>query len=552
MSYVSLLRTIPGLFNQPTGIAAIASVGIHGAIAFILPLVPLDTNNTKESKTPKTVGLVELTQADQQRLPQTNKSLKPLKTLPPLPTQGGTALPDALKQNTPLQTPYQASVPPTSLFLPGLPQSPAELGIRRLPPNRGSIAQRSSIRNQRPSNPNLGGGKIGNVRIGKNSQGGNRSTFRIADSQKFSRRNTQPDFSKKLPSLQASGIPRDLPNNPTPIDPNQAEFSRLAQEGVAPPPETPRNSQTSQNRKLVAPTVQTPQKADNLVLAKNSQFSNQSLNTSSKWSNLDPNKFTRNGRKVFSEGELFAQAKKSFPKVETQVQTLSAKLNAPQESGKTNVRGALVVDGNGRIDFFKLQDNSTPSNLQNAVRNYFKQYFKTNPVKANGKPKYYSFNVAFAPSSGNPLVVPQASQGNANSKKELIERLQSIKNGRVSNPTPSVSQSSGNKPSSTQQSVNLKPQTLPKLKPLRVKPQPAISPIEVKKPSPTVEKRPPLKPIVVETKPQQSVRPSKPSSSSKATLTQRLRRNTNNSQKKKQSTLINKLRQVQETRETSK
>ena len=47
MSYVSVLKSIPEILGQPTGIAAIASLGIHGAIALIVPLMPIDSNHNQ-------------------------------------------------------------------------------------------------------------------------------------------------------------------------------------------------------------------------------------------------------------------------------------------------------------------------------------------------------------------------------------------------------------------------------------------------------------------------------------------------------------------------
>lgn len=70
MSYVSLFKNIPELLSQPIGIAAIASLGIHGAIAMIVPLMPMDSSKSKDTASSKTVGLLELSQADQSRLPQ--------------------------------------------------------------------------------------------------------------------------------------------------------------------------------------------------------------------------------------------------------------------------------------------------------------------------------------------------------------------------------------------------------------------------------------------------------------------------------------------------
>ena len=70
MSYVSIFKNIPEILSQPTGIAAIASLGIHGAIALIVPLMPVNTSASSKADSPKAVGLMELSTADQSRLPQ--------------------------------------------------------------------------------------------------------------------------------------------------------------------------------------------------------------------------------------------------------------------------------------------------------------------------------------------------------------------------------------------------------------------------------------------------------------------------------------------------
>ncbi|NJR19781.1 MAG: hypothetical protein HC785_31730 [Calothrix sp. CSU_2_0] len=49
MSYVSFLKNIPEVLTQPTGIAALASLGIHGAIAFIYRWCLL-TRQSQQSK----------------------------------------------------------------------------------------------------------------------------------------------------------------------------------------------------------------------------------------------------------------------------------------------------------------------------------------------------------------------------------------------------------------------------------------------------------------------------------------------------------------------
>nr|MDJ0774287.1 hypothetical protein [Mastigocoleus sp. MO_167.B18] len=138
MSYVSLLKTIPDFFSQPVGIAALASVGIHGVIAFLLPLMPVETKKTKEVKIPKTVGLVELDQADQKRIPQTNST----NITPNLQAniQTGVQLPEFATKATPLPrlAPPPLVTPPvaSNQIMPPLPISRSELGIDPLPKNR--------------------------------------------------------------------------------------------------------------------------------------------------------------------------------------------------------------------------------------------------------------------------------------------------------------------------------------------------------------------------------------------------------------------------------
>lgn len=97
---------------SPTGIAVMASVGIHGALAIALPYLG---NSSEQKPAPKTVELVQLSPAEQSRLPQTA----------PLPPLGLNQL-DGLNPIPGLSTPY----PP----LPGL-GLPSDLSISNPPLN---------------------------------------------------------------------------------------------------------------------------------------------------------------------------------------------------------------------------------------------------------------------------------------------------------------------------------------------------------------------------------------------------------------------------------
>lgn len=97
----------------PTGIAVMASVGIHGALAVLLPYMG---DSSSQKPAPKAVQLVQLSPAEQSRLPQ---------TAPP-PALGVNQL-QGLSPLSGLSTPY----PP----LPGLGGLPSDLSPVNPPPN---------------------------------------------------------------------------------------------------------------------------------------------------------------------------------------------------------------------------------------------------------------------------------------------------------------------------------------------------------------------------------------------------------------------------------
>lgn len=136
MSYVSLLKNIPEIFGQPTGIAAIASLGIHGAIALIVPLMPVNSNHSSKTDSPKAVGLIELSAADQSRLPQPPSTSQVALQQPQLPLQQqlpGINLSSPLTSYPPLQPELSSQS-----VLPAIPSSPTNLNLSYLP-SRQSI-----------------------------------------------------------------------------------------------------------------------------------------------------------------------------------------------------------------------------------------------------------------------------------------------------------------------------------------------------------------------------------------------------------------------------
>ena len=69
MSYLSFIKDLPGKVSQPPVIAALASVGLHGLLAYTLP--SLSASSKPEEQKPRgTVKVVQLTPAEQSRIPQ--------------------------------------------------------------------------------------------------------------------------------------------------------------------------------------------------------------------------------------------------------------------------------------------------------------------------------------------------------------------------------------------------------------------------------------------------------------------------------------------------
>jgi len=147
MSYVSVLKNIPEILSQPTGIAAIASLGIHGAIALIVPFMPVNSSQSSKNEPPKPVGLMELTAADQSRLPQPPSTSQVALQQPQLPLQQ--PLPGVNLGN--LGSPSIAYPPAqpdlySQPVLPVIPTSPNNYNLSSLP-------SRQSIQNLIRQNP---------------------------------------------------------------------------------------------------------------------------------------------------------------------------------------------------------------------------------------------------------------------------------------------------------------------------------------------------------------------------------------------------------------
>ena len=116
MSYSSLIQSVPEAWRSSTGLAALASLGIHGLLLVSLPFISL---NSPDDQLQQTVGIVALTPEEQSRLPQvvpqgvTQTTIPPTTVqsdLPPLPPSGQAVQSEILPPLPP--TPSSALGPP--------------------------------------------------------------------------------------------------------------------------------------------------------------------------------------------------------------------------------------------------------------------------------------------------------------------------------------------------------------------------------------------------------------------------------------------------------
>ncbi|MEQ9481862.1 TonB family protein, partial [Coleofasciculus sp. F4-SAH-05] len=123
-----LFKTVSEKLNQPTGIAVMASVGIHVILGLTLPFyVPVFSNEAPPTR--RTVQMLELSEADLSRLPDLS-----VPTIPPY-----------IYQQTPLQSPF----PPLPSLPSPLPQEslPLDGTISVAPPSQSlKIPSSSSTR----------------------------------------------------------------------------------------------------------------------------------------------------------------------------------------------------------------------------------------------------------------------------------------------------------------------------------------------------------------------------------------------------------------------
>ena len=236
MSYLPLIKTLPTQFSQPTVIAALISLGIHGVLALTLPKISTASKLDAE-KMHGTVKVVQLTPAEQNRLPQTAP-------IPPLAYQTQPLSPEQMLPYTPQPLPPVNSSP-------NIPQIRLPPATRlESPPNNSRLNQRSLGSRSQNGTPRSQTEMARRYRLyGEPIFKGRK--FSVAQGQPSTANKPQID-SRRRPSRSSENLPVLTPRT---FDP-PAEGDLYTQ---LPPPESPDNSaQTTEDTNPQRPTTENP------------------------------------------------------------------------------------------------------------------------------------------------------------------------------------------------------------------------------------------------------------------------------------------------------
>jgi hypothetical protein len=351
MSYVSIFKNIPEILSQPTGIAAIASLGIHGAIALIVPLMPVNTSASSKADSPKAVGLMELSTADQSRLPQPPSTSPVALQQPKLPIQQqlpGTNLGSPLTNYPPLQT--ELSNQPV---LPAIPSSPTNYNLSYLP-TRQSIERLTRNDLQRAMS-----------RLPRSTYTPSVSSISpLVNNLDQGMRETGSLGINRLPELrQNNDIPGEPLNNPSaePID-----IGSSTTVGISPP-------QTVESENNAVKIVQGGEK---IALVDNSRGQSPEI-----LRNESDSKGQRTEQllaKLNSYNTLRQNIRQEYPNIKEKG-VIRETISTDTLEMEGTVVGRLVVDSDGKVLDIKFQEGTESPKLQSKVR----EFFSANPPQAD-------------------------------------------------------------------------------------------------------------------------------------------------------------------------
>jgi hypothetical protein len=385
MSYVSILKNIPEILSQPAGIAAVASLGIHGAIALIVPLMPVDSAQSPktDSSQAHAVGLMELSPTDQSRLPQTKDPSQVALQTSPLPLQQ--QLPPANLGNSqstimpPLEPPL-----PSQQGMPSILKSSANYSTSYLPRRQPlqSFAG-SSLRSQ-----------VSNFRA-RTSYSSPESPFVNDIDAKI--RETQPLDVNRLPQVQADNrLPEEPLNNPSPdaIDIGSSRASGSSQ---------PQKMQSGDNGVQIAAnpseisSAQSSQGASELASAPKGLLPSPETTTQQP---RELSNFNQSDSQVRKKEQLLANlnsynslrktVQQEYPNVREQA-VIRETISTNKRDIEGTVLGRLVIAPDGKVLDIKFQDRSIAPELQSKTR----EFFSANPPKVSKQTSSYPFQLRF-------------------------------------------------------------------------------------------------------------------------------------------------------------
>jgi hypothetical protein len=418
MSYVSILKNIPEVFSQPTGIAAIASVGIHGAIALIVPLMPVDSSKPKDESASRSVGVLELSQVDQNRLPQTPGApqVGVQQQLPKFPNQQQLAL--------------QPQIPSPSLYSPGLvapPLPPTPSGYYTQPvlppvPTTANNYRISSLPTRQSLQLPKQNFRFDNSDLKANSQ---RFTSVVPnfESKPVIPQTQQPLPVKQLPDLPSANIPPDLANSPIPN--TAASSSITTANNIINPQARQFDNNIPGNQNLTSPSN----------IAVNPQTGNNTTSTTSirKFQPINtPNLPIRTTDQTqIAQLESYAELRKSlqqqYPNSEEKA-VVRDTVPVSKAGVEGTVLGFLVVDQEGKVLDLKFQDKM----LSPALKLKSIQYLKGKSWKGDNQISRYPFSLRFQDSTKTAGVNP----GITPSLEPTPQFSQPVNNSTQPTPTP--------------------------------------------------------------------------------------------------------------------
>ncbi|MEH2248276.1 hypothetical protein [Nostoc sp.] len=391
MSYVSLLKNIPEILSQPIGIAAIASLGIHGAIAMIVPLMPMESNKPKETASSKTVGLLELSQADQNRLPQSTPKLG-LQQFPPVAPLSA--------PNFSAQTILPPLAPPASsqLVLPPLPASSNNYRVSSLP-------TRQSLRMIPSENLRFDASKFDSSKFNTSAK----FSPSVPSVPRLNNSNTKYEPPKplainRLPELQSQQIPDDILRNAQ--SPNLSDTTPIA---TAQGNTTSQMIQSGNDAFRIAQNPlrnslrQAPRAGDSLTLIRRTTLKTPDL--SGKGTQLAI-------AQLDSYANLRKEVQQEYPNAE-QKPVIRQTLPTDKPNLEGAVLGVLVVDPDGKVLDIKFQNKLVSPELLVKAREYFN---KQSP-KGDKRISSYPFNLSFQNNTSNTTGTTQLSAPGINNNQ---------------------------------------------------------------------------------------------------------------------------------------